>query len=131
MVPGGPFWTLRITIQGNKIIAVICDRHVVRSQPEPVPGPGPESGLGPGHGPEEVPPEPIPTEPAAAGRKLVELAFSADRDQLYTAWNALANLADMAGEVSVSVQAESEEGFDPGKLENGVMEPLREADLIE
>lgn len=55
----------------------------------------------------------------------------AGRDQLYTAWNALANLADMAGKISVSVKAESPEGFDKGKLENGVLEPLREADLIE
>ena len=61
----------------------------------------------------------------------MELTFSADRDQLFTAWNALANLADMAGKVSVSVRAEAADGFDSSKLQNGVMEPLREADLIE
>jgi len=64
-------------------------------------------------------------------QKTVELTFAADRDQLYNAWNALANLADMAGKVAVSVKAESEKGFDRGKLQNGVIEPLREADLIE
>ena len=62
---------------------------------------------------------------------VVELSFSADRNGLFTAWNAIANLADMAGEISVSIRAESAKGFDKAKLQNGVMEPLREADLIE
>ena len=44
---------------------------------------------------------------------------------------AIANLADMAGKVSVSIDAESEEGFDKNKLRNAVIEPLQEADLIE
>jgi hypothetical protein len=60
----------------------------------------------------------------------VELTFTADRDQLFTAWPAIANLADQAGKVSVTVRAESETGFDQGKLRNGVLEPLEEADLI-
>jgi hypothetical protein len=62
--------------------------------------------------------------------KVVDLSFTANRDQLYTAWNAMANLADMAGEVDVTVHAESETGFDKSKLQNGVLEPLTEADLI-
>jgi len=33
--------------------------------------------------------------------------------------------------VSESLRAESGKGFDRGKLQNGVLEPLREADLIE
>jgi len=37
----------------------------------------------------------------------------------------------MAGDVSVNVRAEPEEGFDKSKLENGVMEPLRESELID
>ena len=64
-------------------------------------------------------------------RKAVDLSFVGDRNQLFAAWNAIANLADMAGTVSVNVRAEAEEGFDQGKLRNGVIEPLREADLIE
>ena len=68
--------------------------------------------------------------PSPPTEKCVQLEFTANRDQLFTAWNAIANLADMAGTVAVSVQAESQEGFDKGKLQNGVMEPLREADLI-
>jgi hypothetical protein len=65
------------------------------------------------------------------GEKAVELTFDADRNQLFAAWNAIANLADLAGKVKVTIRAESEKGFDKGKLQNGVLEPLREADLIE
>ena len=49
---------------------------------------------------------------------------------LHTAGNAIANLADLAGEVSVSVRAESEAGLDLTKFQNGVMEPLRATDPI-
>lgn len=69
--------------------------------------------------------------PLAAANHTVDLTFSADRNGLFTAWNAIANLADMAGKVTVSIHAESEKGFDKGKLQNGVLEPLREAELIE
>lgn len=61
----------------------------------------------------------------------VELTFSADRNQLFTAWNAMANLADLAGKVTVTVKAEKADGLDKAKLQNGVLEPLREADLIQ
>jgi hypothetical protein len=61
----------------------------------------------------------------------VNLAFIADRNQLFKAWPAIANLADMAGTVKVSIQAESNEGFEKSKLRNGVLEPLQEAELIE
>ncbi len=67
----------------------------------------------------------------AAAQRSVEINFSADRNQLFSAWNAIANLADLAGKVTVTVRADSPEGFDRNKLQNGVMEPLREADLIE
>jgi len=88
--------------------------------PGPIPPPGPTPPIGPG-----------PTPPSASPEKCVQLAFTANRDQLYTAWNAIANLADMAGTVSVTVRAESEKGFDKGKLQNGVLEPLRESDLVQ
>ena len=96
----------------------------------PGPGPEPPGPTPPGPGPTPPPPGPGPTPPVET-EKVVEFGFRANRDQLYTAWNAIANLADMAGDVSVNVRAESEEGFNKSKLENGVMEPLREADLIE
>jgi len=63
--------------------------------------------------------------------QTVELTFSANREALYSAWNAMANLADLAGTVTVTIRAQSEKGFDRAKLQNGVLEPLREADLIE
>jgi hypothetical protein len=67
---------------------------------------------------------------ASAAQKSVEINFSADRNQLFSAWNAIANLADLAGKVNVTVRADSAEGFDKNKLQNGVLEPLRESDLI-
>ncbi len=63
--------------------------------------------------------------------KVVELTFSADRNALYAAWNAIANLADLADRVKVTIRAESEKGFDSSKLQNGVLEPLREVELID
>ena len=67
--------------------------------------------------------------PAGADEREIALSFTAERDALYGAWNALANLADLAGEVSVSVRAEG--ALDKAKLENGVLEPLRELGLID
>lgn len=80
-----------------------------------------------------------PVAPSAIGQpagtpvpqKQLELSFTGDRNQLFKAWNAIANLADMAGKVTVTLRAESATGFDKAKLQNGVIEPLREADLIE
>jgi hypothetical protein len=99
--------------------------------------PGPEP-VPPAQGPQPPGPTPLgPTPPGATPpgpqkQTLVEFAFAADRNQLYSAaWNAIANLADMAGKVNVAVRAESLDGFDKSKLQNGVLEPLREADLIE
>lgn len=66
-----------------------------------------------------------------SGTSTVELSFVADRNKLFTAWSALANLADMAGQVSVTVKATGSQPFDQGKLDNGVLEPLRELGLIE
>jgi hypothetical protein len=63
-------------------------------------------------------------------QRTVEVSFTADRNHLFTAWNAVANLADLAGKVNVTVRADSAQGFDKNKLHNGVMKPLREADLI-
>jgi hypothetical protein len=59
------------------------------------------------------------------------VSFAANRGQLFTAWNAIANLADLCGTVKVTVRGESGEGIDKSKLRNGVMEPLQEAGLID
>ena len=61
----------------------------------------------------------------------VAFSFTAGRNDLYAAWSALANLADVAGEVSISARAKPKSGFDKSKLENGVLEPLRELGLID
>jgi hypothetical protein len=92
-----------------------------KATPGPTTPPGPTPPPGPG---------PAPTPPPLS-EKLVQLEFTANRDQLFTAWNAIANLVDMAGTVEVTIHAESQDGFDKGRLQNGVLEPLREADLIE
>lgn len=105
-------------------------------QPVTAPAPGPmpsgPGGAGASTGPGSTPLGPTPPPlPGPGVQKLVELEFTADRNQLFTAWNALANLADLAGKVSVAVRAESEAGFDRTRLKNGVLEPLIEADLID
>ena len=61
----------------------------------------------------------------------VSFSFTADRDALFSAWNALANLADIVGKVSVSAKGTSMDPIDKHKLENGVLEPLRELGLID
>jgi hypothetical protein len=89
-----------------------------------------------------VPPAPVPPGPMPPGpitprvtpeqkQTTVDISFAANRDQLFAAWNAIANLADMSGEVNVTIHAEKVEGFDKSKLQNGVIEPLRESDLVE
>ncbi len=60
----------------------------------------------------------------------IALSFTAGQSDLYAAWNALANLADVAGEVSINAKATPPEGYEKAKLENGVFEPLRELGLI-
>jgi hypothetical protein len=40
-----------------------------------------------------------PSSGGATAQKTVEISFSADRNQLFAAWNAIANLADLAGKV--------------------------------
>jgi hypothetical protein len=103
-------------------------------QPAPEPGPQPPVAGTDGGGTSDTgptPPWPVLPPPNPPVEATVELTFTADRNQLYTAWNAIANLADLAGKVTLTIHAESEGGFDQNRLRNGVLEPLREADLIE
>ena len=114
-----------------------------QATPQPIPPTGDGSTpVGPGAGtpsssggvPGGVTPTPggTGTGPVTpAPQKTVELTFTADQNKLFTAWNAIANLAALAGEVTVTVHAESEQGFDKSKLQNGVLEPLGEAGLID
>ena len=70
-------------------------------------------------------------QPPAASSSLQRLEFTADRDTLFKAWNALANLADLAGNVTVSLSVDEAVELDKQRLENGVLEPLRELGLID
>jgi hypothetical protein len=109
--------------------------------PQPQTTPAPSGTQGSPTGGTEAEPRPEPggltgqpiTGPVSVSKSQteIELTFSADRDQLFTAWNAVANLADLAGKVTVRLRAEKQDGFDKSKLQNGVIEPLKEADLIE
>ena len=69
--------------------------------------------------------------PAPLQPSTVQFSFDADRNELYAAWQALANLADLCGKLTVSVKGEAPQNLDKSKLENGVYEPLREANLID
>ena len=94
----------------------------------PTPGAGPAVGPG-GGGLQE--PQPQGGAPAPSQPSTVQFSFDADRHKLYAAWQALANLADLCGKVTVSVKSEAPQNLDKSKLENGVYEPLREANLID
>ena len=69
--------------------------------------------------------------PPAAARGELNISFTASRNDMFSAWNAVANLAEVAGKVSVSVKAESDTAFDMARIENGVLEPLRELGLLD
>jgi len=78
--------------------------------------------------PEAVEP-PVPPSAPGARRTQVRYAFEANRDQVFKAFPAVANLAEKSGKVRLSVIATNEEGFDPNWLRNAVEEPLEEADI--
>ena len=59
----------------------------------------------------------------------VHLRMRVDRQQIYATTNALANLAQAAGSIRLTVEAYRPEGFDPGWLQNAVLEPLDELDV--
>ena len=52
-----------------------------------------------------------------------------NKQTLYKTFNALGNLADMAGEINMAVDAQSKDGFDRNRLRNAVKEPLEEAGI--
>lgn len=72
----------------------------------------------------------VPTQPDLADGQEIALSFTANEANLYEAWNALANLAGVTGEVSINARATCPVDYDKAKLENGVFEPLRELGLI-
>ena len=74
---------------------------------------------------------PADASPDVEDEREVVFSFTADSQALFHAWNALANLADLSGEVSISARAKPKSGFDKNTLEYGVLEPLRELGLID
>jgi hypothetical protein len=62
-------------------------------------------------------------------RTAVRMTMRLTRSHLYAATNALANLAQEAGSIRVTVEATNPKGFDPIWLRNAVEEPLDEADV--
>src|SRR5207244_2122425 len=92
----------------------------------PAPSPAPSDALTTAEEPASLP----AVTPGPVSQNAVRLSFKADRDKLFAAWNALANLADEAAEISVEVTAIKPSGFDRTWLRNAVYEPLEEADIV-
>lgn len=90
------------------------------------PGPGP---IPPGPGP--IPPGPTPPGPTPAVRTAVRIRFTADRDQVFKSFSAIANLADKSdnGKISIVVDGQAVAGYDANWLRNAVQEPLDEANI--
>jgi hypothetical protein len=81
-----------------------------------------------------VPPEPgddiaPPPQPTRLAPNSVQLSMRLNRQQIYQSFNAISNLAEKAGTIRMTVEAETAEGFDPVWLRNAVLEPLEEADV--
>jgi hypothetical protein len=92
------------------------------ARPEPIiPGVTPPGPTPPDVGP--IPPEPGVTQTS------VRLRMRITRQQLYASFNAIGNLAEAAGAIRVTVEADKLDGFDPVWLRNAVLEPLDEADV--
>ncbi len=78
-------------------------------------------------GPGITPPGPPPGEPGKV--TTVRIEMTVDRPKLFKTFNALGNLAEIAGEIKMAVDAQSEEGFDRNRLRNAVKEPLEESGI--
>lgn len=62
---------------------------------------------------------------------MVQVAFTATRDQVFKAFPAIANLADKSdgGKITIRVEGTCEQGYDASWLRNAVDEPLDEAGI--
>lgn len=96
----------------------------------PAPGPDTPTPGGSTARPWDEPDQPYTTTSTGGDgspRTSVRLSLQMNRQQLYSSWQAIANLAERAGVVTVRVEAQRPEGFDPNWLRNAVYEPLEEA----
>jgi hypothetical protein len=64
-------------------------------------------------------------------RTIVRIGFTADQDQVYKSFPAIANLADKSdnGKISIVVEGRAGAGYDANWLRNAVQEPLDEANI--
>ncbi|MCM8792801.1 MAG: hypothetical protein NC826_06680, partial [Candidatus Omnitrophica bacterium] len=113
-----------IDLDSGLILLPECIIQEVPPGPEPTPPgpilPGPTS-------PESIPPGPRP--PESGKITVVRIDMTVNKQALYKTFNALGNLADMAGEIKLGVEAQSKEGFDRNRLRNAVKEPLEESGI--
>ncbi len=75
--------------------------------------------------------QPIPKEepkkPEAGKITQIIYSLKVNRQQLYKCFNALGNLAEKTGELSLKIEAQTKEGIDANWLKNAVEEPIEEA----
>lgn len=71
---------------------------------------------------------PTPPSPGEA-QTSIRYAMTLNRQQVYASFKAFGNLAEKAGTIKVTVEAQSLAGFDPVWLRNAFEEPLQEADV--
>jgi hypothetical protein len=107
---------------------IVLPEAIKRESPPPeTPGAGDDvSIVPPDTGGTGVTPPP-PKLPAL--QTAVHLRMRVNRQQIYPTTNALANLAQAAGSIQLTVEAYRPEGFEPGWLQNAVLEPLDESDV--
>jgi hypothetical protein len=105
---------------------ILLPECIIQEAP-PGPGPIPPGPTPPGPVPPVPPPGPRPPEPGKI--TTVRIEMKVDRPKLFKTFNALGNLAEIAGEIKMAVDAQSEEGFDRTRLRNAVKEPLEESGI--
>jgi hypothetical protein len=64
-----------------------------------------------------------------AKRTHLRLSMQMSRQQLFAAWNAFKNLADLVGNIRLTIEVNKADGFDQSWLQNALYEPLDEADI--
>ena len=65
----------------------------------------------------------------SAKRTHLRLSMQMTRQQLFAAWNAFKNLAELVGNIRMTIEAHKADGFDSSWLQNALYEPLDEADV--
>ena len=118
---------------------IITPAAIASEAPAPTP---PDAGAGPqpppvvptpgtgGAGGGRILPPPGGIGPGVGRQTVVRLRLRMTRQQLYASFNAIGILAEKAGVIRMTVEAEKADGFDPTWLRNAVLEPLEEADVV-